>query len=635
MQRKKSDRTIYPLVADIFYGAMLAAIVAIMPLVVRLAIRYTPLELWYFFPPTQTNPTNQFGDVFAYWKGVALILPVVSMVLFMVFSWLGGMPIPFFKPYFKKIPIILALIYLGFVFISAIASSYTRTAWFGTREREEGALMWLMYFMAFAAAMFYVERGEKYAKPVMWGLTLSGIAMGAIGVSQLFGDGFFALPFAERLMTAGTEVESITLNFDIAHGTLYNPNTFGKYTAMVAPLLLIYAGVYKGRWEVKGLMFLGGALMLVGVFASGSLGGLIGITTAAIVLVVTYVGGLVANRSGGGKGAMRAIGAFVLVGVLAGAAILLVPPLNHRATTLFNRLVEANAANTEGMERFEFVDNTLVIYRGGSPQLSIEVTVDTLSQGNAGDWMVVRDGAGNPVEPTHRQEPTTEDPGGYVYQLPGGRTITIDRFSDFFFIRPGRQATPLLLTMEDGRIHGFRSAEGPFYDLTTPVPAWGFAGRETWGSSRGYIWSRSFPLLPRRAIIGSGPDTFTLVFPYYDMAGLQLSFNNPYQIVDKAHNLFIQTWITTGGISAIVLFLLFGHYLFTTFVSLVRDKKENLPLYGLRLGLLVSVSAFVMSSMATDSTIGSTGVFFVLLGVGYGLNYSWHQSKLNATPQAR
>jgi len=127
-------------------------------------------------------------------------------------------------------------------------------------------------------------------------------------------------------------------------------------------------------------------------------------------------------------------------------------------------------------------------------------------------------------------------------------------------------------------------------------------------------------MMPRRILIGTGPDTYINVFPQHEMVAKQRFFRNPYQVVDKAHNLFLQTWITTGGISAILLFGLFGHYLFTTFWSLLKSREEELFSYGLRLGLLTGISAFVMSSNATDSTIGSTGVFFVLLGVGYGMN---------------
>jgi len=479
--------------------------------------------------------------------------------------------------------------------------------------------------------MFYV-REPKYTKPILWGLTFSGIVMGAIGVSQLFGDGFFATDLAARMLTSGVELTGVApgeeirlnLNFEIAHGTLFNPNTFGKYTAMVAPILLISAAVYKGNDTetliMRILMTIGGVLMLVGVFASGSLGGLIGISAATGVLVITYVCGLFARSVNRGKGVARVGLTFAGVAAAACVAILFIPQLNYRATTLFSRLQTAAAAETTTAERYVFDQNNIFIYRGEERLLSIEITVDEITHDNIPSWRIVRDGAGNIVENSGRTQPTPESPMAYVYNVPGARPVTITRWSNIFGVESAGQAHPFFLVMQDGYVHGFRPPEGERVNLGVPVPAWGFEGRERWGSSRGYIWSRTFPLMPRRTIIGSGPDTFTLAFPYTDMAGLHLAFENPYQIVDKAHNLFLQTWIATGGISVIALFGLFGHYLLTTFWSIVRSKNEETHIYGLRLALLSGISAFVMSSMATDSTIGSTGVFFVLLGMGYGLN---------------
>ena len=84
------------------------------------------------------------------------------------------------------------------------------------------------------------------------------------------------------------------------------------------------------------------------------------------------------------------------------------------------------------------------------------------------------------------------------------------------------------------------------------------------------------------------------------------------------------------------LIFLFGYYALTTFVSLVRtNKKEGNFLHGLRFGLLAGISAFSVAAMATDSTIGSTGVFFVLLGLGYGVNfYVKHISQESALQSA-
>lgn len=632
MSRKKNNQTII----DIFYGAMLAVIVGIMPLIVQLAERVTPPELLFLF----NSPI--YHEVFSYWKGFFMVVPALLMVIFIVFKWLTGGDIPILKPYYSRVPIILSFVFLGFTFLSAIFSSYNHIAWFGTRDRDEGALMWLIYFIAFASAMFYV-REPKHIRPILWGLTFCGVIMGAIGLSQLLGDGFFATAFATRLVTANTEIEYMRLNFDIAHGTLYNPNTFGKFTAMVAPILMVSAMTYGDKRKkgtpilksdimticVKTLMFIGGLLMLVGVFASGSLGGLIGITTATIVLVGAYIFRIFSSSSKLLRGnILRVAAVFSGVATMVVLAIFFVPELNHRATTLFNRLQVAAAAETTTAARYVFDTNNVHIYRGQEVLLSIEIVADGLDSTNFANWKVVRDGAGNILSRSSHTPHTENSPTRYVYNVPELGSLTLSRWLYSFEVGLARQRFPFFLSVENGYIYGFRHPQGERVNLSDTVPAWGFEGRETWGSSRGYIWSRTLPLLPRRVILGSGPDTFTLAFPHYDMAGLQLAFNNPYQIVDKAHNLFLQTWVGNGGIAAIALFALFGHYLVSTLKSIKNLQDVGYSMHGIQFGLLSGISAFVMSSMATDSTIGSTGVFFVLLGMGYGINYFLQNKKL-------
>ena len=619
-------------------GVLLAIVVGLMPIIVRAAVRpMTPDLQWLFVEA-------QYGDVFVFWKSVFISIPAVLLLIYNGFDWLASGKLPDFKGYLKRTPVVLSLAYLVFVLISAVLSSFPYTAWLGTRGREEGALMWMVYFIVFAAAMFYV-REPKHTKPILWGLTFSSIIMGAIGVSQLLGRDFFGTQLGNWLVTLGAYgiQGGIDINFTIATGTLFNPNTFGKYSAMVAPILLVAGLVYSGKQAVKILMLAGGVLMLVGVFSSSSLGGLIGIAAATGVLVGTYICGFVYRKvkHKGSQGNIKRpmvllmFGGVVLATVL---ALMFIPPLNNRVTTLFARLQQAAAAETTSVHRFAFEGNTMLAYLEDNTLFS--VTVETFDPAAAG-WVTVRDGAGQVLAPAQSQPLSQRGPGVSIFHVPGFRTVTVQRYTDAFLVMPEGQSM-FFLTYENGRLYGLRpirefdfnsptlGADTVFAaptNLSDPIPAWGFEGRETWGSSRGYLWSRALPMMPRRAIIGSGPDTFVNVFPNHDMAGLQLAFNNPYQIVDKAHNLFIQTWITTGGISAILLFALFFHYLVTTFWGVVRSKDGALYLYGLRLGLLSGISGFVMSSMATDSTIGSTGVFFVLLGMGYGLNYLQKQGQ--------
>jgi len=603
-KKRKTDKQVF---ADILYGAMLALVVGIMPLVIRLVIRNIPQDVRHIRMSTIQGLPYSYIDFFVSGKLWILAGAALVMALYCIGDWLTGGKLPKFKPYLKRVPIILSLIYLAFVFISAIASEYSNTSWFGTVERQEGAITWLLYFVVFVAAMFYV-RDPKYTKPILWGLTFSSIIMGIIGFSQLIGHNLLVTSFAVRLMTWGHDVESFGAPFVIANGTLFNPNTFGKYTAMVAPILLLCGFVYEGKLYMKAAMLFGGALMLIGVFASGSLGGLIGIAAAAGVIVVTYLCYVFKNREGN-KNATKAVVVFTGVAAIITVSLIIVPPLNYRFTTLLNRLQEAAAAETTAQERFAFERNSVFIYRGQDRLLS--ATVNSFDEQE--NWLTVRDGMG--IEIT----PSSADP--YVFFVPELGPLGVHRYQDHFAISTAGQNNPFLLHFDNNTVFGISAMGMGGRNLSEPVPAWGFAGRETWGSSRGFIWSRSFPLMPGNTIIGSGPDTFINVFPYYDMTGLHLAFNCPYHIVDKAHNLFIQTWITTGGISAIALFGLFFFYLATTFWSLVTSKDEPRYLFGMRFGLLAGISGFVMASMATDSTVGSTGVFFVLLGMGYGLNY--------------
>ena len=620
MSKRKSKPSVNKsMFSDILIGAMLATIVGIMPLVVRIAIRPNPPELAFLVPPIQLWDGEWLFvniDAFAHWKGWLIIMPAIIIAFYCISSWVTSGKMPEFKTILKRAPIILACVYLFFVIISAIASSYNYTAWFGTRDREEGALMWMVYIIVFVSAMFYV-REPKYAKPILWGLTFSSIVMGAIGVGQLIGFNFFDTAFASALVSFGVDGAAVSPRFDIAHGTLYNPNTFGKYTAMVAPVLLISGLTYEGKRYAKVLILLGGLLMLISVVASGSLGGVIGFAAAVTVLIFTYLCGIFNKRKN-----------VALVGLMLGSvavavvlAVVFVPPINSRASILMERLRIAAAAEAVAPDRYVFEGNNMFVYRGNDRLLTLTVTSPTFEELTVAGGIQILDAAGNEITHTSRAPQTDNAPPTYTFYIPGVRTLYIARWLNLFTVQSQEQFNPFPLTIENGQIRGLRPHYPEAFDVSPPAPAWGFAGRELWGSSRGFIWSRSFPLMPSRIIIGSGPDTFVNVFPHHDIAGLQLGFNSPVQIVDKAHNLFIQTWITTGGISAIALFAIFLHYLITTFWGIVKSKGEDVALYGLRLGLLAGISGFVMSSMATDSTIGSTGVFFVLLGMGYGLNY--------------
>ncbi|MCL1878584.1 MAG: O-antigen ligase family protein, partial [Defluviitaleaceae bacterium] len=642
----KKNRDIF----DVLVGASLLVVVGIMPLIARLAWRPLHPELSNLFS------FDGYPDFLSYWKSIFVLFPAIAIAFLYVSDLITRGNLPDLRKFIKKPPVIFSGVFLIFMLISTVFSQFSRTAWLGTYHRDEGAFMWMAYFVIFFAAVHFGRKIEN-AKYILYALAFSSIIMGAIGVSQFAGRDFFNTGLAQWLVTVGTpffdQRSDITIAFEIAYGTLFNPNTFGKYSAMLSPVLIISAITLFISAHVKkdkrfiaasAVVFLAGLLMLFSVFASSSLGGLIGIITAAIVLAVTLlVFGINFIRRSEEKitppqkrtmviAAVSSLGLILAMIV----AIGLFPPLNERVTFLFNRIGREMAADTTAMNNYVFNENVMTVYGSDGKILSLTV------HGSDGELtaITVRDAAGNEVLPASQYTPPELLFDGeevpripattYTYEIPNYREVTIAKAPHEFAYLHAGNVEPFFLAYDNGRIYGihgvmhmgviFDTRPGALLDLHRDIPAWGFEGRETWGSSRGYIWSRSFPLMPSRTIIGSGPDSFINVFPNHDMVSGRRYFNNPYQIVDKAHNFFIQTWITTGGISALALFGLFGHYIITTFLSLAKSKDEPIFSFGLRLGLLAGISAFCMAGMATDTTIGSMGVFIVLLGVGYGVN---------------
>jgi hypothetical protein len=609
--------------SDILIGSLLAVVVGIMPLVVRAAVRPLPEELSLMLH----DKSPAYIDFLAYVRSWFLGLPAVIIAFYFISEIVTKGKVRatiHFKSLIKNPVIIASAVFIFFMLLSAILSDYTYTSFYGTWERHEGVFTWLAYFTVFIAAMYYVRKPE-YAKPILWGLIFSSLIMGIIGIGQFAGYDFFTTDFANRLIAGRfyelTTETGIINEFDIAHGTLYNPNTFGKYTAMAAPILLISGFSYSGKKFVNALLLLAGTLMLIGVFASSSLGGMIGIiaaAAAAAVLLLISVPAVI-KFSGWRTG-------LVIVPVLSVIVLsfLFIPFLNERAEVLYNRLQAFIDRENIRTEDYRVEGNTLHIIRNDKTLATIttEVEINLFSEAerslrrSPADWVTVRDAAGEIVPLAHHQATPGLDEifsYDYIFNIPEHGRIVLTRREGFFLYRD------IVLMNLEGQLHTLCLLTHTPVDLSQPVAAVGFYKREAWGTHRGYIFSRTIAMMPQYWLVGSGPDTFINVFPHHDRFGLITSGMTT--IADKSHNVYLQTWITKGGIAALALIFLFGHYLFTTFVSLLRAKKETAKAYGLRLGLLAGMTAFMVASLATDSTIGSTGVFFVLLGTGYGLNH--------------
>jgi hypothetical protein len=615
---------------DIIIGAMLIIVVGIMPLIVRGSIRTVPpesVDILRGMPSIgERDGVAIYLNFFSHVRGWFLGLPAAVILFYyvsdLVTNGLKGFDI---KKIIKNPVVIASGVFLLFALISTILSDYSYTAWHGTYDRGEGFWIWFAYFIVFFGAMFYV-REEKHAKVILWGLIFSSIIMGVFGLSQFMQRDLFGNGFVQWLVTSGVAeyINDFAIVFPTAFGTLYNPNTFGLYTAMLTPILIFTGITYDGKKIINVLLLIAGGLMFVGIFGSRSLGGMVGIAAAVGLIVVTlfctlgyriYKKQILLPKLRLSNATPWLAGVAVLAVVI--VSLFFIPIINDRLILQWERFNSAVRAEYQPTFDFTFAGDTMHVFFGGEPVFSATVERDIypgfeVPLSERGEWITVRDATGG-IVPMLTYIPE-EERIVYIFDVPNFQHISFTYVSNAFVYNN------MVFVRIDNVIYGFSSV-GQYIDMTVPIPSFGFRGREQWGSSRGYIFSRSFPLLPRYWLIGSGPDSYINVFPQHDIIGKMQNLPSPYQIVDKAHNLYIQTWITTGGISALTLIFIFSHYLITTFLFLVRTigKKSRFD-YGLQMGLLAGIGAFCVASLSTDSIIGSTGVFFVLLGLGYGVN---------------
>ena len=97
------------------------------------------------------------------------------------------------------------------------------------------------------------------------------------------------------------------------------------------------------------------------------------------------------------------------------------------------------------------------------------------------------------------------------------------------------------------------------------------------------------------------------------------------QLPTKAHDLYLQSALQTGVLSAICLILFWMRYI-ADFVKKSRkdsinrkisqeDRKEVL----LELGIFLGIVGFLLTGIMNDSNLATAPVFWCLLGIGIGI----------------
>jgi hypothetical protein len=152
-------------------------------------------------------------------------------------------------------------------------------------------------------------------------------------------------------------------------------------------------------------------------------------------------------------------------------------------------------------------------------------------------------------------------------------------------------------------------------DQMVEVPHANAGGLEYLGSGRVYIWTRIVPLLKKYIFVGSGPDTFAEVFPQNDYSGKLVYAETPARIIERAHNDYLMKWVQTGVLSVVALLAFYFLFLKKGFAYFGDGAWMCSGKNLLALGCLFGCVAYMVCGLFSDSTLYTSPVFYVFVGI--------------------
>ena len=586
--------------ASIFEGILIAFFCAFIIMTVRMHTYERPMDSFFW-----SSGGNQVVDFFSFFKMV-FVLACGGLALIMILLRVLSRTMPIQKS-FAYLPM---AVYSLFVLLSYAFSDYKEFSLLGYNDRFEGTLPLLCYmiFLFFVINRINTERDLKW---VIVPLGFSGFVLSLLGLSQALDQDFFRSDFGKKLITPSWFWENVdSLNFTFQnkeiYQTVYNINYVSFYLTLLLPLFgMLFIREAKLRNKiVLGALF---TLLIYNLIGSQSSGGIMGMGVVVILALI------ILNKR------ILAWWKPVLILVLLTLAVSGVTyerwssELNSAIGSVAQEGVStAEEAADVYIDYFKTEEKTLAVSLNGTP---FTIEVSTAPDGSFAPYLV-RDEEGKTLTLS-----ASKDPGVFTVddaRIPKGVSLAYasDGTSYYLLLNvPGKQWP---FKMENEKLVHVNEL-GKTLALR-PIPAYGFESNQDFGSGRGYIWSRTLPMLKETILIGHGADTYCIYFPHEDYAGKFNASWNINMIVDKPHNMYLGAAVGTGVLSVLALLTLFGFYALQSALLYFRsDFKDSFATFA-GAGIFLGICGFLVSGLVDDSSISVMPMFYTLLGTGFAIN---------------
>lgn len=606
MNRKKQHKTgflngNYALLPILF-------VLCIVPLIMRLYRFYSGLSLYSWH-----SGTSQETDIFLYYKGVALVISAVFMVIILVFSILKSRKERSLSENIDKLKQAKWIIAVGIFGLSALLSTlfseYRSYGFSGFLEQFESIWVILAYCTV-AVYTFYFIRTKKDVDILCKGLFFLLAVLCAIGFSQLAGHDIWKTDFGKSLYIP-SEYEQLrdSLNFNSSSSiyiTLLNPNYVGVFFALVLPICIMLC-IGGSSFKKKAAWGIMSAAVFLCALASGSkaflLTIIVTITIGTLLLIIRNIKFLP-----------------LITAIISVFAILISAYDTYSGKDLCSYVKKAltPVENSYVVEDFVIEADKVTLKYSGK-QISFKTEYYSYAQMV---YLTAFDEDGADVA-------YTMNDAGIIY-------FDDERYNDINAeIYIGVNALPYVIEINAaGHYYRFSYENGSYcyvnnlfkVDQIVTAPSAIFTKYDRLFSGRGYIWSRSIPLLKNSLILGTGADSFCFVFPHNDyIARANAGYQN--NLTTRPHNIYLQTGIQYG-VPALICYLIFIlMYIVQTFKLCWKADYKN-SYYFLALGILLGVIGYLIMGLSNDSCVAVTPVAWLLLGFGYSLNYMLKKDKV-------
>jgi hypothetical protein len=625
----------HTMLVQIIYCLPCIVYIAVVILIVRVHLceNLTYGEFWSF-------DSKYLLDLSAWWKSRIVVLSTI--VAFCILLWRIFTRSLIIKKTILYIPM---AVYTITVILSFAFSQYKDIAWSGANDRFEGTYILVCYMFMLFYTINTIDN-KQTLKIISFFVIISQLLLQIIGIAQFTGHNPFQSVIGQKIVipnytldeasgyTIWQEIDAIAkeppprsliVNPERkVYQTVYSFNYLSFYLCVIIPVFIMLFILCSGIKQkiAMAIMF---TLAFINIGAANASGGFLGLFIAFIAAVITFRKHIIKWRH-----------QLLVIIVLAGVSVVLTnwymryTDQSTLQRQISNQITESVSTNkTKDKIDYFINDNDSIGISVNNNQLNIKVS-------NNASYIIenITDGHDKQLDLKFSNDIISS--GGNAYKALAINFVD-NRFSNLNIFIPvltgnleNKKMCIIKLKNEEKNWPFLVSQDGTYY-LTDKsalvklrkVPHWGFKNKQHFGTGRGYIWSRTFPLMLETLIFGHGADTFAMYFPQDDFTGLYYDYNwhsETTPIIDKPHNFILLNFVNTGGISAIALTAIIVIYIIQSFK--LYNKSIQYDIFSrIGIGIYLGLIAFFVAGMVYDTSVNVMPLIYGLLGIGISCNY--------------